>query len=75
MEIIFVFWVGQFNIFEFNIQFFDEELFESYEVVCVEIYSIVYEIFIVQMLDVQVDILISIEVIDNLEFQKFEVKI
>ena len=74
-EIIFVFRAGQFNIFESNTQPFDEELFENYEAACAETYSIVYETFTAQMPDAQVDTLTSTEVIDNLEFQKFEVKI
>ena len=74
-EVIFVYRSGELNFIEANHQPYDPTLFETYEASCRELYGLLYETFSVQMPDARLDTLISTEVIDGLEFQKFEIVI
>lgn len=72
---IFVFQSGQLNYFESNSQPFDIEVDGDYLESCRNVNEVLYETFKTQLPDIKIDTIVGTEKIDNLEFQKFEMKI
>lgn len=71
---IFVFKSDQLNYFESSHQPFDTLIDGNYLESCIAVNNILLETFKAQMPGVKIDTQRSVEKIDNLEFQKFEVK-
>jgi hypothetical protein len=72
---IFAFNSGKFNYFESSHQPFDIEIDGDYITTCKGVNSIVYETINTQMPGSKIDTLSSKEIINNLEFQKFNIKV
>lgn len=71
---IFVFKNDQFNYFESNYQPFDTLVDGNYLESCNAVNNILLETFKAQMPDIKVETTRSVENIDGLEFQKFQIK-
>jgi hypothetical protein len=72
---IFVFKSDQLNYFESNYQPFDPAIDGDYLETCQAVNNILYETFMAQMPGIKIDTARSVENIDNLQFQKFKMKI
>ena len=72
---IFVFKSAQMNYFEANYQPFDTATDGNYLESCKNVYTVFYETFKTQMPGIKIDTTITVEKIDNLEFQTFKVKV
>lgn len=72
MSTIFAYKNREFNIFEANWQLFDEEIDGPYLDVCTEINNIVYESFEQEIPGVKIDSSSSVQKINGLAFQQFE---
>jgi hypothetical protein len=74
-KIIFVFKSGQLNYFESNYQPFDEDVDGDYGESFEAVNQILYETFISQMPGIEIDTARTTEVIDNLDFHVYKMKI
>lgn len=72
---IFVFQSGQLNYLESNYQPFDIATDGDYLEACKGVNEVVYQTFVTQMQGIKIDTATSTEKIDNLEFQKFKMKV
>ncbi len=72
---IFVFKSDQLNYFESNYQPFDIATDGDYLESCKNVNYMLYETFKTQIPDIKIDSITSIEKIDNLEFQTFQLKV
>lgn len=72
---IFVFKSDQMNYVEASYQPFDTITDGSFSESCQAMNRMIYETFKSQMQDIKIDTVSSVETIDNLEFQKFEITI
>ena len=72
---IFAFNNGKFNYFDSSYQPFDTEIDGDYKTTCKGVNSIVYETINTQMPGSKIDTLFTKEIINNLEFQKFNLRV
>jgi hypothetical protein len=72
---IFVFKSDELNYFESNHQPFDTSKDGDYLESCKNVNDMLYETFKTQMPDIKIDTIRTIELIDNLEFQCFKMKV
>lgn len=74
-KIIFVLKSDQLNYFESNYQQYDVLVYGDYIESCKIVNQVLYETFVSQMPGIKIDTISTVEKIDNLEFQKFKMKI